>query len=134
MLRILDTATALVHRLDGALAHTLGVSYSEYRLLRALGQAGEAGLTRIALAQMVSLSPSGVTRALKPLEKLGFVVTVKSARDARQSLARLTRTGTQLIANADGILRDVYRDLDVIQSDEPQLEHMLRLLTHLGTR
>jgi len=38
------------------------------------------------LAAAVGLTPSAVTRALRPLEKLGCVATQKSERDARRSL------------------------------------------------
>ncbi|MBO6658147.1 MAG: MarR family transcriptional regulator, partial [Pseudomonadales bacterium] len=71
-MQVLDTATALERSLDSALSFSRGVTFSEYRLLRTLKTA-ENGLTRVVLAQMVSVTPSGVTRALKPLEKLGYV-------------------------------------------------------------
>ena len=114
VMRVLGTAASLERGLDGALSFTRGVTFSEYRLLRTL-QAAEHGLTRVALAQAVSVTPSGVTRALKPLEKLGYVETVKNERDARQSLAVLTQGGQQLLSDVSGVLADFYAGLGVEQ-------------------
>ena len=69
------------------------------------------GIERIDLANSVCLTASAITRALRPLEKLGLVVTERSERDARQSLAKLTPAGTELLEDAKGIFQDALRDL-----------------------
>ena len=74
-------------RLDHSLGAIRGISLAEYRLLHALGSAPNAQASRVDLAQAVGLTPSGVTRALRPMEKLGVVSTVKSKRDARLAIA-----------------------------------------------
>lgn len=109
--QLLDTAARLERRLDRALSCTRGVSYSEYRLLATLAEASESGLPRIGLAESVGLTASAVTRALKPLEKTGFVTTEKSERDARQSRAVITPAGLELLDDAQGIMRDALREL-----------------------
>ena len=48
---------------------------------------------------------------MRPLEKLGFVETQKSERDARLALAVLTPEGRELVDDASGVLDDVARDL-----------------------
>lgn len=106
----LDTAANLVHRLDRALS-VRGISFSEYRLLRTLASAKTAGCARIDLALAVGLTPSAVTRALKPLEKLGYVSNQRNERDARQSLATLTAGGGELLADAQTMLEDHLRGL-----------------------
>lgn len=111
VLQFLDTAAHLELKLDRALSNTKGVSFSEYRLLAAIGASASRGCSRIKLAQQVGLTPSAVTRALKPLEKLGFVETVRNERDARQSLATLTAGGLEMLKDAQGIVADVLRDL-----------------------
>ena len=106
VLQFLETASMLERKLDRVLSCTKGVSFSEYRLLKTLSQAGPSGLSRIDLADGVGLTASAVTRALKPLEKVGLVVTERSERDARQSLAVITPAGRELLADAGNILRD----------------------------
>ena len=133
VMQVLDTAAALEKRLDSALSFSRGVSFSEYRLLRTL-QAAEHGLTRVALAEAVGVTPSGVTRALKPLEKLGYVSTVKNERDARQNLASLTRGGQTLISDVSGVLEDFFTELGLERMDEAQLTALDQLLAQLRRR
>jgi DNA-binding MarR family transcriptional regulator len=112
ILQFLETAAGLERRLDRALSFTRGVSFSEYRLLLALSKSTN-GLPRIDLANAVGLTASAVTRALKPLEKIGLVTTQKSERDARQSFAVITAAGEQLLSDAGGVLQDVFRQLTI---------------------
>lgn len=107
VLMLLETAARVERRLDLALSSIRGISFSEYRLLRALDRTPSGSATRVDLAAAVGLTPSAVTRALKPLEKLGIVVTQKSDRDARRSLASLTSAGLDLLADARGVVADV---------------------------
>src|ERR1700736_2569853 len=109
VLQFLETASALERDLDRALSSTRGVSFSEYRLLRALANAYTGGSSRIDLANAVGLTASAVTRALKPIEKLGYVVTEKGERDARQSRAVITTAGRELLDDTQGALHDVLR-------------------------
>ncbi len=101
----------LERRLDGALSSIKGISFAEYRLLHELADAPPTGLRRVDLAEAVGLTPSGVTRALRPLEKLGFVLTAKSDRDARLALASLTGAGRLLAGDASGVVDDVAAQL-----------------------
>ena len=107
MLTFVDTAGTVERRFDRALSAIRGVSFSEYRLLLRLSQAPSATASRVELARAVGLTPSAVTRALRPLEKTGYVTTEKSARDARQSLAKLTASGDSLLADARALLDDM---------------------------
>ena len=103
---------ALERRLTGALSNIRGISLAEYRLLRALDQAG--GSSRVELARAVGLTPSAVTRAIRPLEDLGMIKTVKNERDARLALATLTADGSELVDDATGVLNDAM--VDIIES------------------
>ncbi len=111
LLTLLGEAAQIERRLDRALSAIKGISFSEYQILRTLlGEPGRAA-SRVDLAEAVGLTPSAVTRALKPLEKLGFVETVKSDRDARQALATLTGRGLELVDDAVGVVNDVAAEL-----------------------
>ena len=99
----------LERRLDSSLGAIRGISLAEYRLLRALGDAPGSQASRVDLAQAVGLTPSGVTRALRPMEKLSIVSTVKSKRDARLAIAALTPAGRELLDDASGVVDDTMR-------------------------
>ena len=96
----------LERRLDSSLGSIRGISLAEYRLLRALADAPNSRASRVDLAQSVGLTPSGGTRALRPMEKLGIVSTLKSKRDARLAIAALTPAGRELVDDASGVVDD----------------------------
>lgn len=101
------------HRLERLLDHNLGairgISLAEYRLLRALADAPGSQASRVDLAHAVGLTPSGVTRALRPMEKLGIVSTAKSERDARLAIAALTAAGREVLDDASGVVDDTMK-------------------------
>jgi len=99
----------LERRLDSSLGAIRGISLAEYRLLRALGDAPGSQASRVDLAEAVGLTPSGVTRALRPMEKLSIVSTVKSKRDARLAIAALTPAGRELLDDAAGVVDDAMK-------------------------
>jgi DNA-binding MarR family transcriptional regulator len=111
VMALLESAALVERRLDSALANICGISFSEYRLLLALNTAHEATATRVDVARHVGLTPSAVTRAFKPLEKLGFIRSAKSDRDARRSLATLTAAGLERVSNAQGVVADQIAEL-----------------------
>jgi len=81
-LTLADAAHNVERRLDMSLGAIRGISYAEYRLLKSLGDAPQSRASRVDLAHQIGITPSGITRALRPLEKLGVVKTVKAERDA----------------------------------------------------
>ncbi len=102
---------SLERRLDGATSSITGISFAEYRLLRCLADAPGGHASRVDLADTVGMTSSGVTRALRPLEKLGVAETTRSERDARLALASLTAAGRELVETASGVVDDVARQL-----------------------
>lgn len=123
----------LERRLDNSLGSIRGISLAEYRLLRAMGDAPASQASRVELAHAVGLTPSGVTRALRPMEKLGIVSTVKSKRDARLAIAALTPAGRELLNDASGVVDDsmqamLKRSPDVVS----RLDELVDLLDGIG--
>ncbi len=120
-------------RLDRHLGSIRGISLAEYRLLRALADAPQTRASRVALASLVGLTPSGVTRALRPLERFGYVATTKNDRDARLALATLTEAGRELVDDASGVIDDA---MDSILEHKPFLvenhSKLLALLSELA--
>ena len=115
-------------RLDKSLGAIRGISLAEYRLLRALGDAPGSQASRVDLADAVGLTPSGVTRALRPMEKLSIVSTVKSKRDARLAIAALTPAGRELLDDASGVVDDTMR---AVLTRSPELAAKLGEVTEL---
>lgn len=129
VLVLLDVAARIERRLDNALSMARGISFSEYRLLKAIAGAGERGVMRVDLAESVGLTASAVTRALRPLEKIGVVATEKHERDARCSLAKLTRAGAELLSDAESVVAD---GLDAIPMRGLSLEKLTGLQAELS--
>ena len=123
----------LERRLDHSLGAIRGISLAEFRLLRALGDAPGSQASRVDLAQAVGLTPSGVTRALRPMEKLGIVSSVRSKRDARLSIAALTPAGRELLDDASRVVDDVMKSTVERSPDlAGRLPDLTALLTGIG--
>ena len=118
----------LERRLDHSLGAIRGISLAEYRLLRALGDAPGSQSSRVGLAQAVGLTPSGVTRALRPMEKLRIVSTVKSKRDARLAIAALTPAGREVLDDASGVVDDTMK---AMLKRTPELATQAGVITEL---
>lgn len=125
---LLETADRVERRLDSTLSNTRGITFREFLLLRTLARSHQQAATRVDLAAAVGLTPSAVTRALRPLEKLGYVVTHKSDRDARRSLATLTSQGVTLLHDAQGAVNDVLADLTIERANFAELLDFLERL------
>ena len=132
-LALANTWSRLERRLDSSLGAIRGISLAEYRLLRALGDAPGAQASRVDLAETVGLTPSGVTRALRPMEKLGIVATLKSKRDARLAIAALTPAGRELLSDASGVVDDTMKTvLQRAPKVTADLDKLIELLLDLG--
>ncbi|MBT8079719.1 MAG: MarR family winged helix-turn-helix transcriptional regulator [Gammaproteobacteria bacterium] len=132
-LRFAAAWNRLERQLDSSLGAIRGVSLAEYRLLRALADAPKAQASRVDLASAVGLTPSGVTRALRPMEKLGVVSTLRSKRDARLAIAALTPAGRELINDVSDVVDDTMRMiLERSALVAKRLDEFVDLLDDLG--
>jgi DNA-binding MarR family transcriptional regulator len=57
-------------------------------------------IRRSDLAELVGLTPSGITRLINPMEKIGLVKKEENLRDARVSLVTLSTAGKQVYEDA----------------------------------
>ena len=128
VLDLLSAATRIERRLDHGLSVMLGISFTEYQLLKALADSPAGRATRVDLANAVGLTPSAITRALRPLEKIGLVSTQRGERDARQNLALLTEAGAELLGNAGGIIRVIVSTLPLEKKHRPALTSVVTAL------
>lgn len=92
--------SVLSRRLDASLSALHGLSFNDFTILYHLSLANGRRLRRIHLAEHLGLTPSGVTRTLLPLEKLGWVAREADLRDARVAHATLTDAGQRLLTHA----------------------------------
>lgn len=84
----------------GAALSAHGIGLSEYLVLNQLYVAKNRRMRRSDLAEHVGLTPSGVTRLLNPMEKIGLIKKEDSPRDARVSLVALSETGKKIAEEA----------------------------------
>jgi len=122
---LLAAANSTERRLNRVLSNVRGISFTEYNLLEQLRLQHDGAATRVDLARSVHLTPSAVTRALKPLEKMGYISTQQGARDARQSVATLTTAGSELLQDANSLVLDEIASLSVPANVRTELTDVL---------
>lgn len=128
---MLAASGKIERRFDRVPSAVRGVSFTENMLLKRLQEQPNCSASRVDLASVVHLTPSAVTRALKPLEKTGFVSSHKNQRDARQTVARLTDAGKELISDADTVLHDEISALSIPASESKAMTNALGALVDL---
>ena len=127
----LAKASATVsRRFDGRLGTLHGISFSDFIALLHLSRAPEGKLRRVDLAEQLGLTPSAVTRALIPLERIGLVKRQRDLRDARVGYAILTRSGQRILREALESAELVSKDV-VGRTSESTLHSLSELLLGL---
>jgi DNA-binding MarR family transcriptional regulator len=90
----------LVNHYEAHLAES-GLNISQFGLLASI--AAKPGVTMSGLAESLELSPSTLTRTLRPLEEDGLIEMIADKKNARQRLLKLTGEGRKrLSAAGDG--------------------------------
>ena len=89
----------LFKKLDASLSFH-GISFTELMVLHHLNNAPYQIMRRVDLAEATTLTASGITRLLNPMEKMGLVQKQKNERDARISLVKLSDAGLQIYKDA----------------------------------
>jgi DNA-binding MarR family transcriptional regulator len=121
--RSLLTAHArLLARLDAELQATSSTSVADYAVLVHLSEAERGRMRMSELADVLNLSPSGLTRRLDGLVTGGFVERTKCPTDRRGAYAELTDLGRERLEEvAPRHLEQVRRNF-VDRLDRSQLE------------
>ncbi|MDH6580005.1 MarR family transcriptional regulator [Kitasatospora sp. MAP5-34] len=137
VVRLCRAQTVATRQLDRRLA-AHGISFGDFLILTHLASAEGARLRRVDLAERLGLTPSGVTRALGPLERIGLVDRQSDPRDARASYASLSAPGRRLLADArvsaEAAGRELFGDVGAAGGDwdAADLDLFARLLARLG--
>lgn len=126
-------ASALIdEKFTGALSAIHGVSLRDLMLMRYVKHSPGAKLSRIDLARRLCVSPSTVTRASNPLEKIGLISRETDSRDARLSYVVLTPSGAKLLKNAENTLEQLSADFMSARLSGKELTQLSTTLSKLA--
>jgi DNA-binding MarR family transcriptional regulator len=85
----------------------LGLSFTQYNALRILRGAGPDGLACQEMGDRMIRPDPDVTRLLDRLESRGLLQRSRSDVDRRVVTTRISKSGLQLLASLDGVVRDL---------------------------
>ncbi len=123
---------AVVRELSAELEAEHGLTISDYEVLLRLARAPDRRMRRVDLAEQVVLTPSGITRLLEGLERVGYVDRAACKEDARVKYALLTEAGlTKLRAAAKTHVAGIDR-LFLDRFDEQERGQLSDFLRRLG--
>lgn len=116
----LDATRLLMQTLDRQLTRDSGISFTDFELLVVLSEAPGRQMRMRALADAVTTTRSGVTRAITRLVDAGWVVRVECEDDRRGMLAELTDAGMRkLEESSPGHVEAVRTSMfDVLTDDD----------------
>ncbi len=115
-LDLLRTCDVLSRRL-AAILKPVGLSLTQYNVLRILRGAGEALSCGEIAGRMITRDPD-VTRLFDRMERRGLIARTRAPKDRRMVLASITSAGLKVLAGLDAPVRQAH----------------LRQLGHLGPR
>ena len=96
----LDATRLLLRDLDNQLTRDSGISFTDFELLVVLSEAPDRRRRMSELADAVTTTRSGVTRAISRLVDCGWVRRVKCDDDKRGMSAEITEAGLSTLADA----------------------------------
>jgi DNA-binding MarR family transcriptional regulator len=103
--RLRSSDAAMTRAFNASLVAEHGLTVNDFEVLRRLSLEAEGRMRRVDLAQVVSLTASGITRLLDGLEQAGLVRKDGCTEDARVTYARITPRGHRtLVAAAESHL------------------------------
>jgi DNA-binding MarR family transcriptional regulator len=129
--RLLRGHAAATRELSARLVAEHGLTINDYECLLHLSRAEQGALRRVDLAELLILTPSGVTRLLDGLERAGYVEKRSCDTDARVTYAALTDAGRRKLEQASGDHVAAVRELFEERFSGPELEKLAELLGRL---
>ncbi len=118
----IETYGDLIAAIERDLAEEHGLTLGDYQVFVYLSEAPDRSMRMCDLADLLQLSPSGLTRRLDGLVKAGFVTREPSTHDRRVMLAALTPSGFAALEAAApdhvaSVRHHVFDHLDAEQVD-----------------
>lgn len=102
-------AADLLQRQETSLLDEHGISHSQYNVLRILRGAGVEGLACGEIASRMITHDPDITRLLDRLEKRGLAQRSRESKDRRVVIARITRSGLELLQKLDAPVLELHR-------------------------
>ena len=90
----------LQQKLDRELQRQSRMPHAYYQILAMLSESPEGGIRMSELAELVSMSPSRLSHAIRKLQELGLIRKDADPDDGRASYACLTTAGRDAIVSA----------------------------------
>lgn len=125
---LLGAHMSATKQLNAQLVVEHGLTISDYGVLLKLAWAPNRRLRRVDLADVMSLSASGITRLLDGLERSGFVERAQCAEDRRVVYAVLTDEGLAKLRHASVSHVEQVESLFGSRFDEDEMEALVELL------
>ncbi len=106
-----------------------GLGYNEFIILYHLNQSSDGKMRRIDLANKVGLTPSGITRMLLPMEKVGYIKREAHEGDARVSFVAIAPGGKRRLEER---LEDASELASELISDKRYVDSVIDFLDEIG--
>jgi DNA-binding MarR family transcriptional regulator len=129
---LLHAQSTLMREVDAALIGAHRLSLSAFELLFRLSQAEEGQLSITALAELVLISPSRVSRVVDDLAAEGLVERRRCASDARISYAAITDQGRGALPEIDATFAAAVRERFVDRLTRKDMDHLVAITRKLG--
>jgi DNA-binding MarR family transcriptional regulator len=129
--RLMRAQTVMRRELEIQVLTPRGLSFNDFEALFHLWKADDQRLRRVDLAELLMLTPSGVTRLLEGLESAGFVENRRCDDDARVTWAALTTEGVRTLECVGVKHEEVLRSLFEGALDENEVAQLSELLGRL---
>ncbi|MGV8875086.1 MAG: MarR family winged helix-turn-helix transcriptional regulator [Rhodococcus sp. (in: high G+C Gram-positive bacteria)] len=125
----LDATRLLLRDLDNQLTRDSGISFTDFELLVVLSEAPGRRRRMSELADAVTTTRSGVTRAISRLVECGWVQRVRCDDDKRGMSAELTEAGMNTLAAASPGHAAAVRENMFDLVDPKDLDALIRTFT-----
>jgi len=126
---LMRTAAVLEHALETSLK-PLGITGTQYNVLRILRGAGVEGLCRNEIGERMVRRVPDVTRLLDRLEETGYIGRTRGGEDRRYVTTRITPKGLETLTKLDEVIARFHEQHMATMSVE-QVHTLIALLEQL---
>lgn len=118
-----------LQHLSGRLESRSGVSLAQWAILQSL--IDTPAVSAYGLAQKVGIQPCTLTQALKRLGKKKWILIVKDPNDSRKKMLSLTRTGKDVLDQANLQMEAWFQESQIHANQELTIGKMLNCLSQI---
>src|SRR5579875_2093720 len=121
-------ANKLWYRLAERQLSTLGITPSEFRVLRLLSKCGTCPMDKLARDQL--MTPGGMTGLIDHLEGIGLIQRIKSKKDRRIINIQITKKGSSVVDKGNETYRR-FLEKSLEDLSEEEIYSFLRVLNKM---